>query len=294
MGVALLIDLAACYPAYRLTVGQGGKPVGAGDSPIDFGRDLLRYLYGAPAFEYFTTPAPPFWVHLGDAVAALLAAFAIYGLVLAAREDRHARRYIAGYAAMLLAVWFIGGCGVLAAGTSRYGLSLVVPSLFFAAMGWERFSSSVRVTGPWLSFAAAAAFLVAFDVGFIRAEERDGSANAHPTYWTGTEEPKVAAYRKGLEVLGAEGKIHVDEWWTYYPIRFLDGAHQPERVEWHKGFIDGAALGRQIGAGDVAIGFAGSRLDNMLRPQSATLTRTVWHTPSGKETVALWSAKAAE
>jgi hypothetical protein len=279
------LDALGCGAAYFLTVGQGGQSAGGQDSPIDFVRDLLRYLYGAPAFEYFTTAPSTLWMNIGDAVSAILGSCAVAGLVSVVRVDPHARRFIAGFVAMLLAVYFVGGSAVLHAPTSRYGLSVVVPCFFFAALGWDAFSNRLGWKPSWLALAAACAMLCAFFFGFVRAAELDG-ASAHPAYWTGSVEPKIAAYRQAAALIGDRGRIHVEDWWTYWPIRYMDGDHQPERIEWQQ--VNGEALARSIANGDVAIGFAGGNLDNQLKLFSRTLDRIAWRAPSGKETVVLW------
>jgi hypothetical protein len=95
-----------------------------------------------------------------------------------------------------------------------------------------------------------------------------------------------------VTLIGDGGRFHVEDWWVYWSIRYLDGTRQPERIEWHDGSIDGGALARSIAGGDVAIGFAGGYLDSQLRSFSGTLERVAWRAPSGKETVALWHSMA--
>lgn len=132
--------------------------------------------------------------------------------------------------------WALGASGfyvaagplALSPGWERYGMVLVVPGALLLA----RASSTLRRPGAMLALGVAGwGLLAGFATLYFGVLAREGG-HGHPTFRTGSTEPKQAAleYVLALEPPIAS-TIVASAWWNYWPLRYLAMAEGRVEVE---------------------------------------------------------------
>jgi hypothetical protein len=110
-------------------------------------------------------------------------------------------------------------------GTERYLLVFTVPLILSVTLALDEVQGLGRRTGL-LVCALGTALLLCVYLFYFQAI-RQARGNVHPTYVTGPEDPKFAAY--AWAVADAQRRtpdlplqlIIADGWWTYWPLRYL-------------------------------------------------------------------------
>jgi hypothetical protein len=218
---------------------------------------LGDFFCGAASFAY--TAGPPL-VSAGTTAALLLGiwlgAAAAAGARLGAPIGRTGAGLCLGFAATLMTFALVAGAHALEPHFERYGLVLVTPAIAAITVLIHRLSGGRLPGGTGLAVGllTAAMGLTYTHSGYFNALARTGSLS-HPTFWTGDEEPKTAAWRTILQTrpAGMNVRLIADSYWTYVPLAFLargtpgvtaDGSQGPYTLHPHEalyavGFGDG-------------------------------------------------------
>jgi hypothetical protein len=186
------------------------------------GPTIYRYIPGS-------MPSVPAWLHVAVAVT-LLAVLVVPAL----RRLRGTDRAVAlGLLLSLIGAYVLGGLQVLEPSTERYGMFLIVPTCYLLAASIDalgvtaRRAALARVATAGMGVALMASFVAYFLVPLHRAIPA-----RHETYRTGDIEPKQAAF---AEILARRDQsratvIRVEDWWLYWPLRYLAGDHADVHV----------------------------------------------------------------
>ncbi|WP_370026962.1 hypothetical protein [Planotetraspora sp. GP83] len=210
------------------------------------GTRLAHFFLGDTTYQYIAGarfPGPQaawaiaFWL-----IAGFLVGFGMWRLIRA--RDLRGLAIVVGAMATHFAFYLIGGPQALAPSVERYGLCLVVPSLFAAVVlagaGKKPDSSELAATKGLSSIAvsrlcrtapvvAGVAWIVMgvmLLAGFTRyylVELLHTGSRSEQTFWTGPTEPKAAAVQRILSERrpGSSVVIVADGWWTYWIVRYL-------------------------------------------------------------------------
>jgi hypothetical protein len=133
----------------------------------------------------------------------------------------------------LIGAYLAGGLQVLEASTERYGMFLVVPTCYLLAACIEALSVTARRAAlARVATAVMGAALMASFVAYFLLPLHRANPGRHETYRTGDIEPKQAAFAK---ILAHRDKsratvIRVEDWWLYWPLRYLAGGHPDVHV----------------------------------------------------------------
>lgn len=185
-----------------------------------------RLFNGVTIYHYFSGAQPatvPYDVAFVVVVAALLCGFVLrngatridYGLLFAC-------------AATWLGFYAIAGPQSLRPHAERWGLCLTVPSMLVLARGltaWIVSRPQWRFMTVTVASLVATALLASFYVNYFHAFATTGG-RGHLTYATARIEPKRQALERILErTAGEQTIIATDQWWIYWPIRYLASEH---------------------------------------------------------------------
>lgn len=143
------------------------------------------------------------------------------GLWLAARRrDARTMAAVAGVVLALLAVLFAAGPAIFMVFYERYGLSLTVPTLV-AGVLLARAAMGERYVAAGLGVALLGAVVWAM---FYLVPLMTTGGFGHPSFWSGTEDPKLVTWRH-IQTLEATSPgpvvIVFEDWWTEKPIRYF-------------------------------------------------------------------------
>ncbi len=141
-----------------------------------------------------------------------------------------------GFLASLAAFHIVGGPTALMPGRERYGLVFLVPEIVLCATAIDALWSS-RATLSRAAFAIAVVSFAALTVCgyFVPLLTRGG--DARPGLRTAVVEPKVAAFEFLKADAGSAEVIQViaDDWYLYWPMRYLAGGDKRFHVELTEG-----------------------------------------------------------
>jgi hypothetical protein len=209
-------------------------------SALEFARLYADFLAGPTIYRYVTGSMPELaaTLHLAAAVV-LLGACVLPALVrLPAATKRTDRAVALGLGLSLVGAYLVGGLPVLAPHTERYGMFLVVPSCYVLAACIEAYAvTPVRAALARLGTAGLGATLLAsFGTYFLAALHQADPAR-HNTFRSGAVDPKQRAFEQILAWRSPDriGVVRAEDWWLYWPLRYLAGAGGELRVS-----IDGA------------------------------------------------------
>jgi len=181
-----------------------------------------------------------------------------------------------GLVLSLIAFCVVAGIRNICTPSVRYVLFLAAPSCLLIArmlcvcLGPERAVRFALLLGWFL--------LGSFAVNYFVAVRFFGS-RSHPAFYTGPEEPKVAAYRRVCSDLapGQRAVVLAHTWWLSQPLRYLsamDGAVTVARVEAASCDLD--ALRSQPGCGAYLVVFTGDVMDKAVSDRYGHLVRKGW------------------
>lgn len=186
---------------------------------------VSRFFLGDTSFEYISGARFPGSPQLfAAAFWTILLALLVWGVWRSSRERKWlALGMIAGATATHVAFYLLAGPHMLAPHVERFGLTLVVPSVFgmvaIAAAAVKAREVQVRAVAALL---LCLLLLTGFARYYLHALHETGST-AHQTFWTGPKEPKVAAVERILSQRrpGAPLVIVANGWWTSWLVAYL-------------------------------------------------------------------------
>jgi hypothetical protein len=191
-----------------------------------------RLFNGVTIYHYFSGARPatvPYDFAFVVVVGALLCGFAFknaatrldYGLLFAC-------------AATWLGFYAIAGPQSLRPHAERWGLCLIVPSMLVLARGltaWIVSRPQWRVLTVGVASFVATGLVGSFYVNYFHAFATTGG-RGHLTYVTAHVEPKRQALERILQrTAGERTVIATDQWWIYWPIRYLASEHRAVSVQ---------------------------------------------------------------
>jgi len=196
------------------------------------GLTIYRFIAGDPPNAWIIVERSVFW------------ALTIYLTVrvlptwLRSREGMKLGLFGGGLVA-LLAFYILVGDAALSPGWERYGVWIISPAcvifgLLISSLGTSAASRSAQTMGV---IAACLFMLAGFCRNYFAVLETSGGA-AHLAFRTGPVEPKQAAFDTILTMTSGEpGPVTVlaEDWWTYYPLRYLAAEHKTMTVVWPRG-----------------------------------------------------------
>jgi hypothetical protein len=143
---------------------------------------------------------------------------------------------LGGFCLSLAAFHIVAGPTALMPGRERYGLAFLTPSIVLAAVAIDALAASK----PMLARTATALAVVsctAVVVGgyFVPLVVRGGDVRAGLR--TGAVEPKVAAFDfiSGDSRTATVIQVNTDDWYLYWPMRYLAGGDHRFHVELKEG-----------------------------------------------------------
>ncbi len=218
------------------------------------GLTIYRFVAGEPSAAWVSVERAVFWLSI---------AFLLVGVVPKWTREKEGARLglLGGIVVALTGFYLLMGPEALSPGWERYGMWLISPAcvalgLLISGVG----ASAAARTGQTLAVGAVCLFLL---MGFYRNyftvfETIGGTANW--VFRTGPVEPKQAAFNEILSMSSSASTpvtILAEDWWTYYPMRYLaverpaievvwpeDGANDQSAAAPRRRFAVGAADGK--------------------------------------------------
>lgn len=193
-----------------------------------------RLLSGVTLYQYVVGPVSALTLALHDAVTWLaLAPVVLLGGRRLWRAGRWAEVGLGlGLLASLAAFYLVAGCDAIGPHRERYALFCIVPTALLAAACLAEMMQAARARrclflgvlllgGVWLA---------TFAVQYLLALQQHGS-RSHVTFRTGPVEPKEAGLRRVLQEAGASpAAVVAEDWWLYWPVRYLAAGSGQVRV----------------------------------------------------------------
>ena len=217
-----------------------------------------RLFNGVTIYHYFSGARPPTVPF--DVIFVAVAGTLLCGFALPRVATRLDYALLLACAGTWLAFYSIAGPQSLRPHAERWGLCLIVPSMLVLARGltaWIVWRPNWRAVPIALSCLVAAALLSSFHVNYFTTFATTGG-RGHLTYATAAIEPK----RQVLELIlersaGDPVAIATDQWWLYWPIRYLATDHREVSVTM-TGTSDPDSAGVPIGGRVFFVEFAGT------------------------------------
>jgi len=202
---------------------------------FEFAANGARLLNGVTVYHYFSGARP--WTPPYDAAVVIIVGVALWGLL---RRFRGAHgsldaALILATAGTWLGFYAFAGPQALMPHFERWGLCLIVPATLVLARGasvWIESSPKMR----WPAVAAAtlvvSCWLTTFYVNYFREFATSGG-RSHLTYVTAGTEPKQQVLERILgQATGPAGIVVLaQQWWLYWPIRYLASEHPNVSVD---------------------------------------------------------------
>ena len=178
------------------------------------------------------------------------------------------RLLVAAWLLQLAAFLVVAGPAALMPDQTRFAMCLIGPAVLLASRGavvWATRLRAVRLVAIVVALAAGWFVLADFQQHYFRFIEQTGG-RAHRTFRTAAVEPKRAALDYVLDHRGAGVTwIVADEWWSYWPLRYLSmgqpdidvvmhdeaisrpdfAAAQADGRLWHVEFVESRPPGRR-------------------------------------------------
>jgi hypothetical protein len=188
-----------------------------------------RLFSGVTSYTYIVGPLSPANQYAHDAIFWLLAisvtALGLRGAFRAADATRQA--HVVGWVMMVAAFFALAGPEAAAPHFERYALVLVAPTVltFVLLLGYS--AEQLKAPRCVVAFGSvlAAICLVSFHANYVRVLATTGG-ESHRTFRTSALEPKASALdwirqRSAGRADCAETRILAEDWWTFWPLRYL-------------------------------------------------------------------------
>jgi hypothetical protein len=187
---------------------------------------------------------------------------------------------LASYYIVLGPSWIGPGLGAV-----RYAMCLVVPScLAVVLLARGTGESPAHHLFQSAGLLAVCALLLGGFYGhyFLQVEETGGQS--HRTFRTGPVEPKAAALAAILAASNGEpATILAEDYWTYFPIRYLAGDRPELHFVWCKDAGDQPSPGRAF-----LVGFTGGPCDRWLAQHDPERPKQVISDYAGRPVLYVW------
>ena len=194
------------------------------------GVTIYRFIAGEPPLAWIIVERSVFW------------SLTIYLLVrilpmwVRSREDVKLG-LLGGAAVAVVAFYVLIGAEALTPGWERYGVWMISPAcvilaLLISSLGTSAASRSAQTIGV---VAACVFMLAGFYRNYFAVLQSSGGRAASLAFRTGPVEPKQAAFDAILTMTSDEpGPVTIltEDWWTYYPLRYLAAEREAMTVVW--------------------------------------------------------------
>jgi hypothetical protein len=179
---------------------------------------------GATIYSYFVGP-PPHALLISHAIAFWVVVLAIVLLNLLRRSS--ALPDLIGLTICLALHYVAGGPEDIRPHHDRYALWCVVPSAFvFVRLLGQIVPPRI---GARIVTGLSLVLLASFAINYFHAATQT-NCTSHPTFLTGREEPKASATRLILDHPGEDKRVFVEDWWLYWPMRYLLSREKQVRI----------------------------------------------------------------
>jgi hypothetical protein len=209
-------------PSIEMVVARVVSPAAWLESALS----IVRLISGVTAVTYIAGPMPAIGTLLADGIA-MLAVLAGVGVAWrggSGLAGRVGASLLVGIICSVIMFHVVAGPIAIQPGFERYAMALVIPIAVLCALGID---GLIRLQ-PSAGVALASVLpigLIAVVIGgyFYPLASRGG--DAHPTFRTGRQEPKAAAYEfvRTDSAPDAVVAVFAEDWWIYWPIRYLAG-----------------------------------------------------------------------
>ncbi|MBL8798345.1 MAG: hypothetical protein JNM56_30905 [Planctomycetia bacterium] len=183
------------------------------------------FLAGTTIYTYLSAPPPH-----GALLERLLVGILLVGLLLAAiprfrqSQDTTALGLLGGTLLSLAAGYVFLGLSTVQPGWERYSMWLVMPACLVSALAVSSLGDSPTARSRQLAgvLAVCALLLGTFYLRYFQVLIRTGG-EVHRAARTGSVEPKQAAYEAVVAWAGDDAPVTIlaEDWWSYWPIRYL-------------------------------------------------------------------------
>lgn len=231
--VIVLIVLLVIWPALKSRAGSSvllDKPwlsaaaarIGSPDQWFEYVRNYGRLFTGVTVYRYMSMPDLTVWAYGASALLVMAAIGA--GIVRLIRSERLGLDVglLFGWGAMWLLYFLFAGPESIRPHVERWGLVLIPPALLLLARGMVGWLGYRRLVTLAAATALAIALLGTFYASYFHEFQTSGG-RSHRTFKTASTEPKQQALERILaERQGSEPVLIItQEWWQYWPIRYL-------------------------------------------------------------------------
>lgn len=273
-GVALLGMAAAAWIGRHWLLIAWSR-ISQPDLLVAFVRYFQRLFSGLTVYQFIAGSClngQGLGAMLHDAVAVamfLLAGVTLFSVAADARATLE-RRLLVGWAWMLLGFFLFAGPQGISPHYERYGICLIGPTAILlgrAAVAWS-------IRGGWQGKAgrvglAAVGWLLLAGCGwnYFRPLLTTGG-ESHAAFRTAAVEPKQAALQEVLRRRGpgATAWIVADEWWTYWPVKYLALSQRRATVEGWRNAEASPEFREALAAGEVwSVEFSASAANQSAR-----------------------------
>ncbi len=269
---------------------------------LDFAKHYGRLFSGVTVYDYMSGAHLLRGVY--DAAFAVVAILVVTGVVSLARTQGLSSAEwtaVSGWFLSLLVYVVFGGEAAIHPSVERYGLCLIVPGALFAALGFKGWLALVPRYASLVFFAAGslgALALGAFYINYFREFATSGG-RSEATFMTSYDEPKKLALELALSQGSAAPSLTIvaQEWWHYWPIRYLASVSDRVRVETRLHDIrPGEVEGAKAHGNLFFIEFVGHREEGAARAWAAShglaLSTAFVEDSSGRKLLAVMRARA--
>ena len=197
------------------------------------GLTIYRFIAGEPPYAWIIVERSVFWSLTIFLLVRILPTW------LRSRDDVKLG-LLGGALVALVAFYVLIGAEALTPGWERYGVWIISPACLIlgpliSSLGTSAASRSAQTFGV---IAACVFMLVGFYRNYFAVLESSGGRAASLAFRTGPVEPKQAAFDAILTMTSDEpGPVTVltEDWWTYYPLRYLAAERETMTVVWPRG-----------------------------------------------------------
>jgi hypothetical protein len=257
-----------------------------------------RLFSGATSYTYIAGPMSAANHYLHDTVFWLLfisvTVLGMGGIFRSASRPQQA--HIAGWTALIAGFFVVAGPDALAPHFERYALVLVAPTIltFVLLLGHATAQLKMQRHVLTLGAAVAALCLASFSTNYIHVLASTGS-ESHRTFRTSAREPKAAALdwiraRSAARPDCSETRIVVEDWWTFWPLRYLAYRDPSFSVVMTSTEIVESALGT-MDACSYLVGFAGGPFENLIERSGTALVRRAFNDPLDRPILFVWNKR---
>ena len=268
------------------------SPEAYGTFVVGFG----RLFSGVTSYTYIVGPLSPANQYGHDVIFWLLmisvAVLGVRGVFRSAGATQQA--HVVGWAATVVAFFVLAGPEAVAPHYERYALVLVAPTVLTFVLLLGRAAERLKTERHLVGFGSvlAAACLVSFGANYVHALATTGG-ESHRTFRTSAREPKAGALdwirqRSAGRTDCSETQIVAEDWWTYWPLRYL-AYREPklavvmtsdETVEQFLRSMDGCRY---------LVGFVGGPFESLVARSNVPLGREAVNDPLNRPILLIWS-----